>query len=108
MAAFSRSVLDKLKKQQRFTACELCGGSIPRLKNRGLQAAHIVAEKDRGTDDEPNAIVLCHSCAEAFDRFLKAKIAKAFRHINQRSGTQFACPDGWEDGEGRRAKGDEV
>ncbi|MGO9586385.1 MAG: HNH endonuclease [Limisphaerales bacterium] len=106
--AFSKSTIKKLKRDGRFDCCEFCGARIPRLENNGLQAAHVISDQNGGPDHPDNAIVLCHQCAEAFDRFLKAKIAKAFDHANSTRQTAFSVPNDWLDAEGRRATGDVI
>jgi 5-methylcytosine-specific restriction endonuclease McrA len=106
--AFSKSTIKKLKQNGRFDCCEFCGACIPRLENKGLQASHVVSDQCGGPDHPDNAIVLCNHCAEAFDRFLKAKIAKAFDHANSAQGTKFSAPNDWLKAEGRRATGDVI
>ena len=105
---FSSSTKRTLKRQGRYECCELCGSKIPRLENNGLQAAHIISDSSGGLDKPENAVVLCHSCAEVFDRFLKAKIAKAFETSRSEHGTPYVTPPDWITGEGRRSKGDEI
>ena len=105
---FSPNTKDKLVELGRYECCELCGRKCPALENKGLQAAHIISDSSHGPDCVQNAITLCHSCAEVFDRFLKAKIAIAFNASNEKAGTHFKAPDDWFTGEGRRGKGDNV
>ncbi len=105
---FSARTKDKLYDLKRFECCEICGRNCPALENKGLQAAHIVSDSSGGPDCVANALTLCHSCAEVFDRFLKAKIAKAFEECNKKQGTDFKAPSDWITGEGRRSKGDAV
>jgi hypothetical protein len=106
--AFGKSTIRQLKKDGRFDCCEFCGARIPRLENNGLQAAHVISDQFGGPDHPDNAIVLCNHCAEAFDRFLKAKIAKAFHYTNSIRQTTFSAPDDWPKAEGRRASGDVI
>lgn len=105
---FSKRTKDRLRDIGRFDCCEFCCTCCPRLANNGLQAAHIVSDSSGGPDDPDNDVVLCHQCAEVFDRFLKAKIAKAVGLANQRNGTQYSVPPDWTTGEGRRSPQDEV
>lgn len=106
--AFGARTKRALRTAGRYECCELCGGKAPRLANNGLQAAHIVSDSSGGADHPDNAIVLCHSCAEVFDRYLKAKVVRAFALSNERSQTTFFAPPDWITGEGRRARGDDV
>jgi hypothetical protein len=106
--AFSKSTIKKLKKDGRFDCCEFCGACIPRLENKGLQASHIISDKCDGLDHPDNAIVLCNHCAEAFDRFLKGKIAKAFAYYNTLRQAKLSAPSDWSNAEGRRATGDVI
>jgi hypothetical protein len=105
---FSANTKKSLKKAGRFECCELCGARSPCLENNGLQAAHVVSDSSGGQDDADNAIVLCHHCAEVFDRVIKAKIHKALVVSNQHRGTMYAVPSDWPRAEGRRCKGDRV
>lgn len=105
---FSTTTKEKLYDLERYECCEMCGTQCPALENKGLQAAHIISDSSGGPDAVENAITLCPKCAEVFDRFVKAKIAKAFEHCNEVNGTDFKCPPDWINGEGRRARGDKV
>jgi hypothetical protein len=105
---FSRPTKKKLRETGRFECCELCGSKTPRLANKGLQAAHIVSANEGGLDHPDNAIVLCNRCAEAFDRLLKAAVAKAFMCCNSKSHTKYKAPQNWYKAEGRRAKRDDI
>lgn len=105
---FTAQTKRSLMAAGRYECCEFCGSKIPRLENNGLQAAHIVSDSSGGLDNPDNAVVLCHSCAEVFDRFLKAKIAKAFQLSNTQQGTSFTAPPDWPTGEGRRSRGDDI
>jgi hypothetical protein len=105
---FSRPTKKKLRESGRFECCELCGSKTPRLDNKGLQATHIVSENQGGPDNPDNAIILCNSCAETFDRLLKAVIAKAFMCCNSNSYTKYKAPSDWYKAEGRRAKKDNI
>lgn len=105
---FSTKTKKTLRKAGRFDCCELCGARSPCLENNGLQAAHVVSESSGGLDDPDNAIVLCHQCAEVFDRVMKAKIHKALMMSNQHTGTTYLVPADWPGAEGRRCRGDRV
>jgi predicted restriction endonuclease len=100
--AFSKKVKERLKKDGRFKCCEMCGFQMPRLENCGLQAAHIVSEKDGGPDSADNSLVLCNNCADSFDRFIKPVLFKALALMD------IKAPTGWEKSEGRRARGDSI
>lgn len=100
--AFSPRVKRHLVKAKRFQCCEMCGFQTPRLANRGLQASHIVAEKDGGTDSPDNALVLCNNCAELFDRLIKPVLFKALDQMG------IKAPRGWKTAEGRGAHKDSV
>jgi hypothetical protein len=100
--AFSKKVKDRLKKDGRFKCCEMCGFQMPRLENCGLQAAHIVSEKDDGADSPDNALVLCNNCADSFDRFIKPVLFKALELKG------IKAPDGWKKSEGRQSKRDKI
>jgi hypothetical protein len=105
MAGFSYKIKDQLKKAGRFECCEFCGFKCPRLENNGLHAAHIISDSSGGADHIDNALVLCPSCAEVFDRFTKAKIYKAFK-LSKKKGIKYVAPRDWLEGEGRRGDDD--
>lgn len=99
---FSNKVWKQLDKAGRYKGCEMCGFQMPSLANKGLVAAHIISEKDKGKDNQDNALVLCRNCAESFDTLVKPKIYKAFKLHGLRA------PKSWEHAEGRRSAEDKI
>lgn len=79
--------------------CQICGRKIPTLKNNGLEWSHIVSKKDNGNDQQINCLVLCPTCALAFDTVIKPAIFKSLIQL-----TDGKVPRSWENGEGRVAK----
>ena len=100
--SFSNKVWNQLDKEGRYQCCEMCGFQLPRLANRGLYAAHIISEKDKGKDHPDNALVLCPNCAQSFDTLVKPKIYKAFKLHG------LKAPKSWEHAEGRRSAEDKI
>jgi predicted restriction endonuclease len=105
MAGFTYKIKKQLREAGRFECCEFCGFKCPRLKNNGLHAAHIISDSLDGPEHVDNAIVLCPSCTEVFDRFTKAKIYKAFELAKQ-DGLKYSVPEDWPNAEGRRGDDD--
>lgn len=78
--------------------CQICGFKLSKLdtKNRGLELAHIVSEKDGGSNEKINCLALCPNCAYSFGVVLKPAIYAAFQELQIDN-----VPESWKDGEGR-------
>lgn len=62
--------------------CLICGSSYPRLKNNGLERAHIFA-RGEVTNLPWNIVPLCPSCHQSFDSLLKPLIANAIQYASE-------------------------